>query len=686
MKTGATSKMKATYTYDDDSNVLTEIVENVFAAKETSTYTYDRAQRLTSFNRQQGAGTPAMTTYRWDPAGNKVAEGASKTWTYDQRNRILTGPEGTYTWDPRGTLDKITAPSSSVTEYAYDGLGRQTQFMTASVTVDFTYDGLDRIATRTRGATTDAFAYSGGAMDPANVITGANATSYSRTPSGAPLAVTNTASSSTAFMGSNQHGDNRWNFNTSGTTTDSTVFDPFGSSLASTGSTGDNLGFQSDWTDPDSGNVWMGARWYSPASGTFQSRDRYSGELTTPVSLNRYTYGHSDPIGNYDPTGHAPCPAGLAGHVTGLDGNCYQEWAPGDPCGNGGFRGLDVNICIDGPYCFSLGQGFTNSGCVPCPAAAPSPLPSGTCVNLHELCVRQGYTGWAPETGECYKAPDLDWEYVCRAAGYVDWEPAQGCISASPPPPLDWDGICKLQGHTGFDPNTGCYDAPDLDWNGICRAQGFTGMDFATSTCYKAPDLDWNGICVAQRHDGFRDGQCYDNPPLKKISGGSFTDISFGKYPSPSQPLNKVGGGSGATTPPPGPGKVATMGPAKPDCFLGSNAYPPTGIQVAACYSGTGTSAPWPLLREIRLVAAVLEEVHARATSMQCSVFSIFSIASPEAGSVFVGTQSASAWVQRAFLKPSIHTTAAAASRASGWVTAGATAGDISCRLAGING
>jgi hypothetical protein len=184
-----------------------------------------------------------------------------------------------------------------------------------------------------------------------------------------------------------------------------------------------------------------------------------------------------------DTTGHAPCPAGLAGHVTGLDGNCYREWAPGDPCGNGGFRGLDVNICIDGPYCFSLGQGFTNSGCVACPAAAPSPLPSGTCVNLNELCVSQGYTGWAPETGECYKAPDLDWEYVCRAAGYVDWEPAQGCISAPPPPPLDWDGICKLQGHDGFDPNTGCYDIPKLDWNGICRLQGYDGWDPRSSQC-----------------------------------------------------------------------------------------------------------------------------------------------------------------------------------------------------------
>jgi hypothetical protein len=156
--------------------------------------------------------------------------------------------------------------------------------------------------------------------------------------------------------------------------------------------------------------VWMGARWYSPASGTFQSRDSYSGELATPVSLNRYTYGHGDPVGNLDPTGHAPCPAGLAGHVTGLDGNCYKEWAPGDPCGNGGFRGLDVNICIDGPYCFSLGQGFTNSGCVPCPGSAPNPLPSGVCVSLDTVCrIQQPGTLWSPKEGRCvYPTPDRD--------------------------------------------------------------------------------------------------------------------------------------------------------------------------------------------------------------------------------------------------------------------------------------
>jgi RHS repeat-associated protein len=398
MKTGSTSKMKATYTYDDDSNVLTETVENVFASTETSTYTYDRSQRLTSFTRQQSAGTPAMTSYRWDHAGNKVAEGASKTWTYDERNRIAAGPDGTYDWDARGTLDSITAPSTAVTEFAYDGLGRQTQYMTAAVTVDYAYDALDRIATRTRGMTVDAFAYNGGAIDPSKVTTGGNALSYSRNVDGSTIAVNNTGTSATAFTGANKHGDNRWNFDASGGTTDSEVFDPFGNSLASTGSTADNLGFQTDWTDPDSDNVWMGARWYSPASGTFHSRDTYAGELAAPKTLNRYTFGLSNPITYFDPNGNVACidfgvatgctqdscpfgqkmgltgcydPAqwcrdkGLSydvgrdkclskadlcarfGQVVAMDGTCVKPWAPGDPCGVNGVRGLDVSICVE---------------------------------------------------------------------------------------------------------------------------------------------------------------------------------------------------------------------------------------------------------------------------------------------------------------------------------------------------
>ena len=64
------------------------------------------------------------------------------------------------------------------------------------------------------------------------------------------------------------------------------------------------LGYQSDYTDPTSGDVWMGARWYQPGSATFTARDSYFGMLAEPLSLNRYTYATGNPLNFFDPDGH----------------------------------------------------------------------------------------------------------------------------------------------------------------------------------------------------------------------------------------------------------------------------------------------------------------------------------------------------------------------------------------------
>ena len=69
-----------------------------------------------------------------------------------------------------------------------------------------------------------------------------------------------------------------------------------------TGVSGITVGFQGDYTDPASGEV-MGARWYDPTGAQFRSRDTVFGELMTPVSLNRYTYGWANPLVFWDPDG-----------------------------------------------------------------------------------------------------------------------------------------------------------------------------------------------------------------------------------------------------------------------------------------------------------------------------------------------------------------------------------------------
>ncbi len=62
----------------------------------------------------------------------------------------------------------------------------------------------------------------------------------------------------------------------------------------------------------------MGARWYQPSSGTFLSRDTVFGELRTPFTLNRYTYGINNPVGYWDPDGHKVC-------RSMADKGCYRD-------------------------------------------------------------------------------------------------------------------------------------------------------------------------------------------------------------------------------------------------------------------------------------------------------------------------------------------------------------------------
>ena len=45
--------------------------------------------------------------------------------------------------------------------------------------------------------------------------------------------------------------------------------------------------------------------YYDPAIGRFITEDSYEGDITDPLSLNRYTYAHNNPILYNDPDGEA---------------------------------------------------------------------------------------------------------------------------------------------------------------------------------------------------------------------------------------------------------------------------------------------------------------------------------------------------------------------------------------------
>lgn len=282
-----------TTTYDDNSTVTGRTLTTTDSAgdvqAETATYGHDRAGRLTSWT--NGAEPPVE--FHWDKAGNRTWAGTTE-FNYDQRNRLISTNTGsTYSWSPNGTRTTHTTASTTETS-SYDGFGRLVTHATGGTggaTVNYTYDSLDRVATRN----TAPFTYAGGSIKPTTI----GDIDVGRDAAG-KVTSSRVGSAAANVVQTNSRGDAVAR-NTSDSATGA-LLDPFGNRSASAPT--DSLGYQSDYTDPASSQVWMGARFYDPATATFTTRDTWSGLTSNPVTLNRYTYANADPATFNDPTGH----------------------------------------------------------------------------------------------------------------------------------------------------------------------------------------------------------------------------------------------------------------------------------------------------------------------------------------------------------------------------------------------
>jgi RHS repeat-associated protein len=293
------------YTYDNNDNPLTKtITAPGNTSTGTHTYTYDNVNRLASWKNQANA----IVAYGYDKNGNRTSAGAN-TYTYDQRNRILTGPSTTYAWTPRGTPTTQTVGGVTST-FTSDAADRITGAARTGSVVTYQLDDLDRPKGRTINGAIEEYRYSGFETDPIHQIAAADV-KFARGPGGELLA--DATATTVHTVGADGHGDaTHWYNAATAAVTETKQYDPFGLVTATTG-TGTQLpttGFQSDWTDPATGDVNMGARWYNPSTGTFRTRDTVFGTLETPFSLNRYTYALNSPLTYMDPRGREAVPAG----------------------------------------------------------------------------------------------------------------------------------------------------------------------------------------------------------------------------------------------------------------------------------------------------------------------------------------------------------------------------------------
>jgi RHS repeat-associated protein len=98
-------------------------------------------------------------------------------------------------------------------------------------------------------------------------------------------------------------GSVRLTLDDNGTAYSGATYDPWGS--PERGSVG-TFGFTGELQQGD--NVYLRARWYNAANGTFTSKDPFEGYSQQPYSLHPYQYAYSNPVLWTDPSGEYPEP------------------------------------------------------------------------------------------------------------------------------------------------------------------------------------------------------------------------------------------------------------------------------------------------------------------------------------------------------------------------------------------
>jgi RHS repeat-associated protein len=293
---GATTLGTLGYTQDAASQITKETSTGLGA---TRTFTNDTLGRVTKEN---------TTTYAYDNADELTTNGAI-TQAYDAAGQLTTATAGTtstaYVFDARGNRTKstTTAPGgTTVDNYGYDQANRLNTFANATTTASYAYNGDGLRASKTVAGVTSTFVYDTAEGLPRIISDGTNTYLYG--PTGVPYAQITTAGVAT-YLHCDQLGSIRMLTNTAGTSAGTATYTAYGT--RTTAGTTSPFGFAGQYTDAETGFLWMRARYYAPGKGQFLTVDPLA-----VITGARYSYASGNPITNTDPTGLNG--GGLVGH------------------------------------------------------------------------------------------------------------------------------------------------------------------------------------------------------------------------------------------------------------------------------------------------------------------------------------------------------------------------------------
>ncbi|REE81238.1 RHS repeat-associated protein [Paenibacillus taihuensis] len=347
LKTVGTDPLKADASYSYYLNGLHEQTDALNGISSRNTF---NGMQLEGLDHVQNDKQINQYTYHYDANKNidnriqkQLTEDASydtKTddFTYDALNRAETSTEfaESYSYDARGNR-KVTSSEQSlvpptVMENKYDDFNRLTEVKTEdNTTVQYRYNGDGLLVDRMQNGETTRYYYDGDQIiAEATVVDGVPQlkANYIR---GNQMEAIEYADGTKAYPLYNGHGDLVELRDQQGNVLNKYQYDIWGNILSQSETIHNPFKYSGELYDDKTKLQYLRARWYDPSVGRFLNEDTYEGQVDNPLSLNRYTYVHNNPLTNVDPTGHWCTSAdGKFSHAGACDGGGtgkhYEDW------------------------------------------------------------------------------------------------------------------------------------------------------------------------------------------------------------------------------------------------------------------------------------------------------------------------------------------------------------------------
>lgn len=352
------------YGYDGNSNRESETRKQNGETIRSITYGYDLLDRLTAASYttpgQRPADPPAgesvsytemlrATGFAYDPVGNRTSASSqdhtttitlttnneghtsesrqtvdgptvASTSQFDQLNRLTsmdtTGdPAGpiTYAYDNNGNLTSTKQSNQVTASYEYDCRDQLRRVLNGSSqeVAAYDYDFERRRLGKTVGGSELRYVYAGDQVvneyNASNVLQNRydiGADEIVRAELGGGEGTRRYFSDALGSVTALSQQENA----SSSSLSAAFEYDAWGKYFSTAGVTSNTVGYTGQRLDAETGLMPLGngERYYSAATGSFIQQDSFSGQPNVPLSLNRYSYVHDNPVNHDDPSGHFP--------------------------------------------------------------------------------------------------------------------------------------------------------------------------------------------------------------------------------------------------------------------------------------------------------------------------------------------------------------------------------------------